>query len=397
MPISRLLDYSWLGGLLPATASAALKQELDELLRDHIGIGLMTVSHATAFITAREVDGEEDGVGAVLIREVGGSLSKLGPGVVQLDEEVYGAQRGNTLIIGGRGGVELALAVLDGAKPALAPDSTLARHAHSEGKEAPFLVAIDLEKAPAIKDETIASLGLKSGVLVWRDGPRLVLRGDAEHLAKVQAMVKRGIDTLVALVDVQRKTAKLGGPLEEAIGAVIASHHLKHAVGAMHYGVTDDRLVIEMKMTPGLTFGVGLIGMSAAVAIPAFMKYLKKSKTTEARDRVKQIHDGARAHYYERGALPPSAPLTPADPSSCCGKCAPELDQWNKAPWIALQFSVDEPHLYAYEFVNEGSSFVARAVGDLDCDGEFSTFELRGRIEGGEIVSDELTIEQEIE
>jgi hypothetical protein len=52
-----------------------------------------------------------------------------------------------------------------------------------------------------------------------------------------------------------------------------------------------------------------------------------------------------------------------------------------------LQFSVDDPHYYSfqYELGKDGESFTVTARGDLDCDGEYSTFSMEGRIEGGEI------------
>jgi type IV pilus assembly protein PilA len=142
---------------------------------------------------------------------------------------------------------------------------------------------------------------------------------------------------------------------------------------------------------------VAIIGILAAVAIPAFMKYIKKSKTTEARQFVKKIYDGARAYYmdqnYQRGmnfqALPKQFPqsspgLTPSDPSTCCEKCAPSAALWTDETWVVLQFSVDDPHYYSYQYVLGGNAtvgpYTARANGDLDCDSEYSTFEMYGTI-----------------
>ncbi len=50
---------------------------------------------------------------------------------------------------------------------------------------------------------------------------------------------------------------------------------------------------------------------------------------------------------------------------------------WTHPTWTALNFSVDDAHAYSYQFeVNpDGQSFTARALGDLDCDGVYSTFE----------------------
>lgn len=142
---------------------------------------------------------------------------------------------------------------------------------------------------------------------------------------------------------------------------------------------------------------VAIIGILAAVAIPAFMKYIKKSKTTEARQFVKKIYDGARAYYmdqnYQKGmkftALPKQFPisapgLTPSDPKACCEKCSPLASLWSDETWVVLQFSVDDPHYYSYNYIIGSDVFIgpytARANGDLDCDGENSTFEMYGTI-----------------
>src|SRR3954469_19423401 len=42
---------------------------------------------------------------------------------------------------------------------------------------------------------------------------------------------------------------------------------------------------------------VAIIGVLAAVAIPAFMKYIRRSKTTEATMNLRKMYDGAVAHY----------------------------------------------------------------------------------------------------
>src|SRR5688572_17529798 len=142
---------------------------------------------------------------------------------------------------------------------------------------------------------------------------------------------------------------------------------------------------------------VAIIGILAAVAIPAFMKYIKKSKTTEARQFVKKIYDGARAYYMDRsvrkgmgGAIVkaqfPNEDEGP-DPTSatdCCDKCAADATLWSSATWVALQFSVDDPHYYVYSYLVEDDPsvgpFTARANGDLDCNGTESTFEMYGVI-----------------
>jgi type IV pilus assembly protein PilA len=155
---------------------------------------------------------------------------------------------------------------------------------------------------------------------------------------------------------------------------------------------------------------VAIIGILAAVAIPAFMRYIKKSKTTEAREFVKKIYDGARAYWMDPNyaaatSIQPNSPQfpvsqaqTPAAGAGCCAvdgtghneKCTPNEAQWKTASWEALQFSVPDPHYYAYQYesaqgtagaVDGTHHFTAFAYGDLDCDGKRSTFSMYGVVD----------------
>ena len=140
---------------------------------------------------------------------------------------------------------------------------------------------------------------------------------------------------------------------------------------------------------------VAIIGVLSAVAIPAFMKYIAKSKTAEAVQMLRRMSEGARTYYLEahgaRGAagtvvpkqFPDTTAATPAVP--CCGeKCAVNVAQWADPTWKALTFAVTDPHYYQYSFTSSGTGvaarFTARANGDLDCDGLESTFEMYGSI-----------------
>ena len=110
---------------------------------------------------------------------------------------------------------------------------------------------------------------------------------------------------------------------------------------------------------------------------------------------VKKMYDGARAYYHNpplsdslpRGKHLPPESVGPTPPvGTCCqsgdGKCAPDPALWSHPTWQALNFSVDDPHYYSYQYevLEGGKAFVVRAIGDLDCDGVFSTFELTGEI-----------------
>jgi hypothetical protein len=136
--------------------------------------------------------------------------------------------------------------------------------------------------------------------------------------------------------------------------------------------------------------GPAMVGVMAAVAIPAFMKYKSKAKTTEAVINVRKLYDGARSYYEENHQFPPNPTTAGPVPAlgGCCstgGKCAPNPTLWSDAAWQALRFSMDDPHYYSYEYKTSGeganATFSVDAYGDLNCNGVYSTFEMVGSIQ----------------
>ncbi len=146
---------------------------------------------------------------------------------------------------------------------------------------------------------------------------------------------------------------------------------------------------------------VAIIGILAAVAIPAFMKYIRRSKTSEATMNVRKLFDSSVSYYQEEHAdragailarqFPVTQGLTPGDPSDeACDagnskKAAPDAAVWRTPTWQALNFSVDDPHYYMYGYESGGIGaaawFTAKANGDLDCNGTDSTFERSGTVD----------------
>src|SRR5947209_1996799 len=83
---------------------------------------------------------------------------------------------------------------------------------------------------------------------------------------------------------------------------------------------------------------VAIIGILAAVAIPAFMKYIRRSKTVEATMNVRKLFDSSVSYFEgdhaDKGGntlvkqFPTKVAVTPGKPSAvCCGqtgdKCKP--------------------------------------------------------------------------
>ena len=164
---------------------------------------------------------------------------------------------------------------------------------------------------------------------------------------------------------------------------------------------------------------VAIIGILAAVAIPAFVKYLRKAKTVEATEGLDKIKAGAKAyfqadHYNSAGELlpkyfPATQAATPAasPKTECCDKaaagikCAGNPGDWDTDSWKALQFQQADDHYFVWSFTSTGSNtgavFTAIANGDLDCDTTSSDYRIIGSVDRefgvigkGPIVSNEI-------
>ena len=124
---------------------------------------------------------------------------------------------------------------------------------------------------------------------------------------------------------------------------------------------------------------VAIIGILAAVAIPAFMKYIRDSKTTEAKENLKAIGEGALSYYQEEhstdttGLTMMSAAFPGKDDAaSTCSVTTPTphpdgdkvdtKDAWTIYPWKPLRFSIAKPAYYWYTYTQTAkNSFTATA------------------------------------
>jgi len=140
---------------------------------------------------------------------------------------------------------------------------------------------------------------------------------------------------------------------------------------------------------------VAILGILAAVAIPALMKFTRRAKTNEAVEKLSYLYRQsgvyAAKQHTSRGIndailatqFPVGVPLTPTnDPQATPFRDSPTT--WDVATWNQLSFGITDPHYYAYEYFATGTSptaFTARAVGDLDGDNDNSTFERAGGLD----------------
>ncbi len=155
---------------------------------------------------------------------------------------------------------------------------------------------------------------------------------------------------------------------------------------------------------------VAIMGILAAVAIPAFIRYIQRAKTSEATSNVQKIYSGSVAYYDAEhvmrgfgastilkrrfpcdtigigagdwcpnpGAKPPAGKKT-AEPQVCWTNTIGLQGE----VWKSLDFSVADHNYYQYRYVctlsGTQKAFIGQARGDLDGDGsDFSLFERSG-------------------
>jgi type IV pilus assembly protein PilA len=135
---------------------------------------------------------------------------------------------------------------------------------------------------------------------------------------------------------------------------------------------------------------VAIIGILAAVAIPAFIKYIRRSKTVEATSSIAKIYTSEVTYYSQDRASRAGAALVKAFRGAAISLTTPnstkQVGSWTTADgWNDLGFSIDSPGYYQYQVTSVGSgtlaSFTADAYGDLDGDTTISTTERVGSID----------------
>jgi type IV pilus assembly protein PilA len=150
---------------------------------------------------------------------------------------------------------------------------------------------------------------------------------------------------------------------------------------------------------------VAIIGILAAVAIPAFLKFIRKSKTSEASLNIKSLGDGAVSWFDAEHADTNGDPVAKHFPSTDsptgagdsnaslptgtpCGGGNPLYKKnsgiWEVQPWKSLKFGITKAHYYQYQYNHAGlgtaATFSIHARSDLDCDTTLSTYHVRANV-----------------
>ncbi len=147
---------------------------------------------------------------------------------------------------------------------------------------------------------------------------------------------------------------------------------------------------------------VAIIGILAAIAIPAFIGYMRRSKTSEAASNLKNMFTAAAGYYSNEswGERSVTAVMGASGTMVASSGCTVAADTTTNAPgpgktlvdfstgmpsFTAIGFSIADPIYYQYSIIGDGACghvanqglYTMRAVGDLDGDGVTSLFEIQ--------------------
>lgn len=141
---------------------------------------------------------------------------------------------------------------------------------------------------------------------------------------------------------------------------------------------------------------VVILGILAALAIPAFTGYVRRSKTAEATTNLRSLFGAAAAYYHqENWGMRGTVLLGAASASHACtvgnastgntiGPHKTQVQVPSTSPFSALGFTLGDPIYYQYNItmspgarcgnVARSTLYTLEATGDLDGDGVASSF-----------------------
>ncbi|MBL8610535.1 MAG: hypothetical protein JNL38_24570 [Myxococcales bacterium] len=136
-----------------------------------------------------------------------------------------------------------------------------------------------------------------------------------------------------------------------------------------------------------IALGAVILALVAVGTVFGLRRYVESAKTAEAQVGVMQIAVGAAQAYERDGKLCPSVlrPV-PADRAAVAGKKHQTMaSEWRDARFDCVGFEIAGLQYYRYDYQAYGDRFEAIAEGDLDGDGTWEIFVMRGEVVDGKV------------
>ncbi|HEY4178687.1 MAG TPA: hypothetical protein VGM90_17695 [Kofleriaceae bacterium] len=380
-------------GMFPLTDATrkTLDAELHAYMDKYIGVDVSKLQYAVGFVS-----GPPPG-GALLVKALSGtpklpgSSDYEGAKVWQVDQDkhIVVALKGDIAMLGTEAAVHDAIDTLaQKKKSVITENKELVEWLHKETKGAAIGFAAFPPKGLPLPPQ-VAGLQ-RVAASVGRTGVRAAIEGDEAAISRLETIENAAFAKMLEEVDRAHAAAIAGDiPPPNGMMAIIGAAYAKDYAAKLKPKREGNRLssalVFEPTAGSDVMMMTSVVGILAAVAVPAFMDYMKKSKKTESSLELNRIAKNLKVYYVTNAAFPEGdTTLSPAE--SCCAgpnhKCF-DPSTWQQKAWQDLDFQIDEPHLFQYRYHSDGKTAVAEAVGDLDCDGVSITYRLDATADAG--------------
>jgi hypothetical protein len=270
-----------------------MRADVSSFLKRSIGVDLTRIEGGMLFFT--DLGKKPLGAGILLLPSPG-NLKKppvsrhLGVGLVKVDKDLFAAVVPEGLLFGDEPLIKLMIETARGKRPGLSARSQLAAVLDPGLGDADLVVAV-APQGMADKDsrEMGERFGIRSGVLTLSPGGLLLLTlsGDAAKLDQARVLYQGVTAVAVANLKSKRDAAQTREDFE-ALGDIMAYHGAQQFLKEVEPHMEGDKLVSRYqlpKFTDSNGF-VSMVGVMAAVAIPAFTKYFEKSKAAAAESKL---------------------------------------------------------------------------------------------------------------
>lgn len=327
-PMRRLILQPWVGSEFeewPAGGlwgDPAIEEEVKGVLLERLGFHPHEVRRATVFARF-----DDEAVAAVLDAEWEGTPK--GEGDDHEGVTIYEANRyisyavvDGRLVVGTKRGVRAAVDAWKGKAESLATSEGLKAKRHRELAEvaagAPVHVSIDLSGMPEREMKMITGGEVLEGVAVALTGDGIWhVYGQGEPAA-LDSM-KRHYENLIAsgmgMLESEKERAKKGADTFEAVMAVLGTHGVKQLRDKLVLERSGRHLEARLEIE-GTSSMIPMLGVMAAVSIPAFMKYMDRAKRAQfeveeqqrAQERLlRELRDEERAFPADEPGASPGA------------------------------------------------------------------------------------------
>ena len=304
------IDFSRLGGHAAAAiggneALAALETDLKAIFGRLLGPDLTAAGYAIAWLAH-----EEDALGLVLRGDFGkerlkGKALKKVAGVKAFPiEELFLAKIGPHVVVGNEAALKAMVAVRKGKRRSLLKSSAFATIDKGLSLvKGPKPVAL-VSAGPALLKQALGggplgqveieqlSIGLGEDLSL-----RAAVQADQGIRTLITGMVEDGRKAAAQEAEKTRLRALEDDDLLGAVGGAVMAHSMLSAVKMLKLETRDEALIASFEAASDAGTYLAVTSVVAAIAIPSFVKYQRRAKTTEAIDQLDRIYKGAAIYY----------------------------------------------------------------------------------------------------